>query len=261
MFVTTEDGCAFLAFDGHRSKFGVEPSSRNGPSRACLRHERIFILLFARNLVTLGQHLGGFAHHHFCHGTKESVAIHAIDQILVAQPVSPARFEKVRNARHRLRAAGQNATRIAEQNRLVRQRNRFYSRSAGLVHRERRNFLRDAAADGNLTRWIRTAPGLPRVAEDGFFHLLWLDSGAFHRGLRGNDAHVSRRQGRQRPSKLPNRRPYRRANVDCLQTGTSKHFNLAAWRTMLEGWHQSNVDFNLAFVDNTFYNWTGYAPG
>ncbi len=30
---------------------------------------------------------------------------------------------------------------------------------------------------------------------------------------------------------------------------------------MLEGWHQSNVDFNLAFVDNTFYNWTGYAPG
>jgi hypothetical protein len=54
-----------------------------------------------------------------------------------------------------------------EQNRLISQSNRLQPRGARFVHRERRNFLRHAAANGNLPRRIRAAAGLSRVAEDG----------------------------------------------------------------------------------------------
>src|SRR5437660_499813 len=88
-----------------------------------LRHQRILILLIACDFVLLGQHLGGFAHHHPRQGAEESVAIHAVDQFLVAEAVSPASAVKViRKARHRFGAAGENAVGIAEQNRLICQR-------------------------------------------------------------------------------------------------------------------------------------------
>ena len=172
MFVAAKDGCTFLAFDRYGNKLGVESSRGNRPRGAGLRHQRILILFLARNLVVLGQHFGSLAHYHFRHGTEESVAIHAVHQFLIAQPKSPARFQIIRKPRHGFRAPCQNATCIAEQNRLVSESNGLHPRSASFVHRECRDFLRHAAAYGNLPRRIWPAPRLPRVAEDGFLYLL-----------------------------------------------------------------------------------------
>src|ERR1700689_1492521 len=148
----------------------------------------------------LGQDFSSLSHHHLRHGTKESVAVHAVDQVLIAQTVSPARFEVVRNPRHGFGPARENAARIAESNGLVSQRDRFHPRGAGFVHGKRRRFLWHAAADGNLPRYVRSAARLPRAAEDSFFHLLGLDSSALDRSLRGYDADAGGRERSQRPA-------------------------------------------------------------
>ncbi len=120
MLVAAESSCAFLAFDGYGNDFIVEASSLNCPPGPGLRHQGVLILLVARNLILLGQHLGSLAHYHLGHGTKKSVAIHAIDQFLMTQTISPARTVKiVGKTRHGLRAAGKNAVGIAQQNGLV----------------------------------------------------------------------------------------------------------------------------------------------
>src|SRR5260370_8288060 len=89
MFVAGESGCAFFAFNRDRDKFVVESSSSNRPSSAGLRHQRVLILLLARDLVMLRQHFGGFAHQHLRHGTKESAPVHAVPHLLIPQPSSP----------------------------------------------------------------------------------------------------------------------------------------------------------------------------
>src|SRR3984893_15553481 len=95
MLVAAEGSCAFLVFDGYGNDFIVEAASLNCSPGAGLRHHSVLILLVARNLISLGQHLGSLAHHHLGHGTKKSVAIHAIDQFLMAQTISPARALKI----------------------------------------------------------------------------------------------------------------------------------------------------------------------
>src|SRR5712692_11401153 len=95
MLVAAESGCAFLAFNGYGNDFIVEASRLNCPPRPGLRHQSVLVLLVARNLILLGQHLRGLAHYHLGHGTKKSVAIHAIDQVLITQTRSPARTDKV----------------------------------------------------------------------------------------------------------------------------------------------------------------------
>jgi hypothetical protein len=175
----------------------------------------------------LGQHFGGFAHHHFRQRTEEAVAIHAVDQFLIAQTISPARFEIIRKARHGFCAAGENATGIAEQNGLIGQRNRLDPRGASFVHGEGGNFLRNAAANGNLPRGIRAAAGLAGIAEDGFLDLLRLHSGALDGGFGGNHAHVSGGERRQRSAELADGRAHRGENIDSLQSHASKRLSLA----------------------------------
>ena len=90
------------------------------------------------------------------------------------------------------------------------------------------NFLRHAAADGNLPRWIGTASGLPGAAEDSFLYLIGLDSGALDRRFGGHRAHVSRGQRRERSAEFADRRADGGENIDGLQ-GASKHLSLAGW--------------------------------
>src|ERR1035437_7677946 len=118
---------SFFPLDGPRNNPRVKAPRRNRPRRARLRQQRILILLLPRNLVLLRQHLARLAHHHLRQRTEKSVAIHPVHQFLVAQPISPSRLVQIiRNPRHRLRPARQNAVRIAQQNRLVRQRDRLH---------------------------------------------------------------------------------------------------------------------------------------
>src|SRR6202041_830131 len=167
----------------------------NRPSRARLRQQTVLILFLARDFVLLRQHLGRLAHHHLRQRTEKSVAIHSIPLFLIAEPISPpSTVQIIRNPRHGLGPASENAVLIAQQNRLMRQRDRLHSRRANLIHRKRCNFRRHPAAHRNLPRYIRPAPPRrPRIPEDGFFHLPRLHPGPLHRSPSRGLAHVGRR--------------------------------------------------------------------
>ena len=79
MLVASENGGAFLALDGYGNNFGVEASLGLGGGSALLRCEGELILLFASDLILLGEEFGGLAHEHLGHRAEESIAIHAID--------------------------------------------------------------------------------------------------------------------------------------------------------------------------------------
>src|SRR5271166_2323472 len=166
MFVAREYGCAFLALDCDRSNFGVEASAGLRRSSALLRHERKLVLLVARDLVLPGQNFSRLAHQHLCHRAEESVAIHTIDKLLIAEAISPARaLQIIRKPRHRLGAARQHAIEVAGGDLLEGKRDGLDAGSACLIHSVGWHFLRNAASDGNLPCGIGTSTRLPGVAE------------------------------------------------------------------------------------------------
>ncbi len=95
MFVPRESRRAFLAFQSDGGELRLEVARCDGDGGARLRGERELVLFLAGNLVLLGEDLGGLAHHHFCHGAEEAVAVHAVDQFLVAKPIAPARAVEI----------------------------------------------------------------------------------------------------------------------------------------------------------------------
>src|SRR5579863_5932114 len=199
MFILRNGDRALLPLDRHRNNLRIKPPRRNRPRCAYLRQQRKFILLLARNLVLLDQNLRSLAHHHLRQRTKKSVAIHPIHHLLISQPVSPSRsVEIIRNPRHRLRPARQNAVRIPRKNRLISQRNRFHPRSTSLVHRKPRTFLRYATAHRNLPPHIRPTPSLPRAPKNSLVHLRSLNPSPLHRRLRRHHPRVRRSQRSKR---------------------------------------------------------------
>src|SRR5262249_36108640 len=133
---------------------------------------------------------------------------------LIAEAISPSRSVKIiRKPRHGLGAAGENATRFAEQNGLVGKRDRLHARGAGLIDRERRNFLRHSAANRNLTRGIRPTSSLPRITEDRLFDLFWSHASSLNCRFGGHDAHVGRGLRSQRATELTDWRPNSRQYV------------------------------------------------
>ena len=191
MFVFLENGCAFFPFDGHGNNFILEAAGLNGGLGTLLRGERELVLLFARDFVLLCQHLGGFAHHHLGHGTKESVAVHAVHQILIAQAHAPARtLHIIRKTRHGFGATGEHAIEIALRDFFHAQRDGLHPRGAGHVDGVGGNLFRDTRADGNLAGDVGASAGLARVAEDSLLHLRGRDGSALHRGLGSDRAHV-----------------------------------------------------------------------
>src|ERR1700746_756227 len=95
MLVAREGRGSLLSLDRDGDDFCVETSSSDCSCCTCLRREREFVLLFAGHLVLLSENLGSLAHYHFRQGTKESVAMHAVDKLLVPETVSPARAVQI----------------------------------------------------------------------------------------------------------------------------------------------------------------------
>src|SRR6266446_7423082 len=79
----------------------------------------------------------------------------------MAHARTPARaLRKIGNARHALRATGQNDIRATERDLFSGKNDRAQSRSARLVHGERRNPIGHPGAKCYLSRDVRTAAGL-----------------------------------------------------------------------------------------------------
>src|SRR5580693_7754806 len=119
MLVARKRRGSFFTLDCYGDDFRIETSSSDRAGGAVLRHERKFVLLVARDFVLFGEDFGGFSHHHLGQRAEESIAIHAVNEFLVAEAISPARsVEIIRKARHGLSTAGKNATRLPEKDRL-----------------------------------------------------------------------------------------------------------------------------------------------
>src|SRR5947207_6406459 len=120
MLVPGGAGSALLALTRYGSNLRIQASSSDGPGRPRLRCQREFILLFTRDFVLTREKFGRFPHDHLRQGAEKAVAVHAIDQFLVAQAVSPARaIEIIRKPGHRPRATRKNAAALPHRDRLA----------------------------------------------------------------------------------------------------------------------------------------------
>ena len=113
------------------------------------------------------QLLGGLAHDQPGERVVEAVLVHAVDDLVGAEAIAPARPGKqVGRVRHALGAAGEDDLGLAEQDRARGGDHRLEARAAGLVDRESRPFDRDSGAEGDLAGAVRSAVGLAAVPED-----------------------------------------------------------------------------------------------
>ena len=158
----------FLSRTVDRNDFGFETALGGGASRALVAFKREGVLLFPRNLVLLGEHLGRFAHDQLRNRADESVAIHSVDQRLIAELESPAALDQVRHAAHRFRAARDDDLSAARENFLPAEHDRAQSRRARHVHRERGHVVAKPRAPGDLPRGIRAHASRSGVAENHF---------------------------------------------------------------------------------------------
>ena len=205
------------------SNLCLEASGGNGARGARLRHQRELVLLVAGDLVLLGENLGRLSHEHLRQRTEKSVAIHAVDEFLIAQAISPARpVEIIRKPRHRLRATRENAAcdrPAGWPDKPARSPScptrRLCSPCMQELPAARRCERKSAAPDSAL----RQPGGRCRRSSLRFARA---NAGALDRRFGRDDAHVGRRQTGQRSAKFPDRRPNRRENIDglqgCLQT-------------------------------------------
>lgn len=215
MFVAGKRLRAFFTFEGDgRNLIGETICGKRGGG-AGLGGEREFVLLVARDLILLRENFRGFAHQQLRHGTEEAVAIHAVDDLLIAEAISPASAIEIKGqARHGFGAAGEHAIEIAVRNLREAEGDGFESRSASLVDGVGRNFFGNPAANGYLPRWIWTAASLARIAEDGFFDLFGRNCGAFDGGFGDDGTHVSGGLGSERAAEFTNGRAGGRQNED-----------------------------------------------
>src|SRR5208282_4608518 len=112
------------------------------------------------DLVLDGEDLRGLAHQHFRHRAEESVAIHAVDEFLIAETISPASAVKiVGKARHRFSSARQYALEVASSNFLKAERDGLQARRARLIDRVGRNLLERRCGWKSAARdWGRLQP-------------------------------------------------------------------------------------------------------
>ena len=101
MLILRELRGSLLRLEFHRHDLRLKSPAVDSGFGALLRDQRVAVLLLARDAVLLGQHFGSFAHHHLRHGAEKAITIHAIDQLLMAKPVAPARaIEVIGQPRH-----------------------------------------------------------------------------------------------------------------------------------------------------------------
>ena len=112
-------------FDGHRHDFVLERACVPGALRALLRGDGDFIHFFARELVLLGEALGGLGHREAALRIFQRLPQQILER-RGAKPEAPARAtHDVRRLAHRLGAAREYSVGLAEQDQLRALRDRL----------------------------------------------------------------------------------------------------------------------------------------
>ncbi len=213
MLVGGDDGLALAPGDADRLDLGDEASAPARGLAAPLGLDRVEVRGLARHAGLDGQLFGGLAHDEAGERIVEAVLVHAVDDLVAAEPIAPARpGEQVGRVRHALGAAGENDLRLAEEDRAGGGDHRLQARAAGLVDRECRTLDRDPGAEGDLAGAVRSAVGLAAVPED---HLIddprrvSGDPGSTQTGLGGVRAEVGRGKSGEAAAELSDRSPHR----------------------------------------------------
>ena len=112
--------------------------------------------------------------------------------MMIAHAKSPSPFlDDIGNSAHRLGAACDHDIGISQNDFLISQNNRLQPRTARLVHRVCRHFLRNAGSVADLPRGIRTITGASRMTNHYLVDGGALDTGAGERPFNRYDSKIN----------------------------------------------------------------------
>ena len=177
------------------------------------------VLLLASDAELLAEILGGHAHVVVVHGVPQAVPHHGVVHLVGghAHTVAAATvLQHPRGARHVLHAADQVDVAVAGLDGVGRHGHRRGAGDADAVHGDRRHFDGDTGLQLGLASGVLPQAGLDDVAEDDFFELLALDSGAVERLFHDQGAQVDRRGLGEAAHEAALRGAYRRENNDVV---------------------------------------------
>jgi hypothetical protein len=126
----------------------------------------------ARDLVLLGDVLGGRAHVVAVEGVPQTVLDHGVDQLERAHLGAGAQMLRVRRHAHGFLPARDHDLGIAVQDRLIAERDRAQAGAAKLVDAPGRALDRDAGRDRGLAGRVLTLAGGQDLAHDDLGNLL-----------------------------------------------------------------------------------------
>ena len=148
-------------------------------------------------------------------------------------PTAHQRRRRGRHAAHRLHAAGDDETALAERNRACGVRHRKHARGAGLIDRSGGDLVGEPGPPHDLSRRVRARAGLSRLAEDQVIDLGdwatgdWSDwerrrdwvneAGALERTPDGDGAELRRMQSAESAAEASDRRARRGEDDDVSQ--------------------------------------------
>src|SRR5439155_1593135 len=173
---------ALLGGDLDRYDLRLELPALLRGGRLLLALRRELVLLLAADAIFAGDVLGGDAHVHEGDRAGEAVGDHRVEDLVVPQADAEAGLlQDVGRAAHALHAARDDHLGVAELDGLGREHDRLQPRAAGLVHREARHLLRDAAVERGDAARVQPEARREHVAQDHLVHLRGLEAGAAHR--------------------------------------------------------------------------------
>ena len=176
--------------------------------------DRERVLLLARDLILLGDVLGGVAHVVAVERVPQAVLDHGVDELEIAHLLAGAQVGGVRRLAHALLAAGDHDPAVALPDRLKAERHRAQARAAQLVDAPGRHLDRDAGVDRGLARRVLALAGGQDLAHHHLGHLGRLDPAALERGADRDLAEIVRRHARERAVEAADRRPRGTGNDD-----------------------------------------------
>ncbi len=167
--------------------FVFELAGLSGSLSFVLRADRKLVLLVARQLILLGDVLGGRAHVIALERIHQAVTQHRIDELHIAHLGAFAQMRDVRSLAHAFLTTG-NDDLCAAQDLLRAKRHGPKTRATELVHTPSRCFHRNAGADRSLACRVLSGVGGQHLPHDHFRNVANRHIGALQGGLNSDFA-------------------------------------------------------------------------
>jgi hypothetical protein len=187
---------------------------RDGPLGAL---QRELVLVLARDVVLLGDALGGVAHVEVVVDLPEAVLDHGVDQDAVAQAVAGARLgHQVRRVAHALGPAGDHHLGLARPDGVGRLHHRLEPRAADEVQRPGRHRVGQTGAQRGLAADVLAEARADHVADDHLVDRARVELAPLQQRLDGRRGELRRRDRAQRAQVAGQRGAHRVDDYDLV---------------------------------------------